>query len=417
MQKTTRRKGTPHLKLRGRTYHAVMEIPKDLRKRLGKRRFMATLGTDSLQVAQRRVVRQIAMWRKQITEARGEGGDANEDDPAYWRRALRNAKDDKQRQIILDEIEWKAYDIGSINVPEVGMNPHRDPEAIQFYFEAIGAVVPTLEYLEEWITSLQVTAKTAAMRKATIGRLAEKFPMLKDVSRKEVRRWATELMAELKPATVQRMMTDCRTYWRYLETIEAVPEESAPFDKLGLKVPRAARLPWSAEELLKLYQSAEEKDQILADLIRLAMYSGARLGELVNLKTDDVAEDHFRIVDAKTEAGVRAVPIHREVAQTIARLVDQSEDGYVLSGIKGQHRVDTMSNAFQRLRKQLGLTDKRQVFHSIRNTVITKLEEAQVQEATVAAITGHSYPTMTFGLYSGGVSLERKAEALAKLRY
>ena len=108
MQKTTRRKGTPHLKLRGRTYHAVMEIPKDLRKRLGKRRFMATLGTDSLQVAQRRVVRQIAMWRKQITEARGEGGDANEDDPAHWRRALRNAKDDKQRQIILDEIEWKA---------------------------------------------------------------------------------------------------------------------------------------------------------------------------------------------------------------------------------------------------------------------------------------------------------------------
>ena len=107
MQKTTRRKGTPHLKLRGRTYHAVMEIPKDLRKRLGKRRFMATLGTDSLQVAQRRVVRQIAMWRKQITEARGEGGDANEDDPAYWRRALRNAKDEHQRQ--MNSLEGDIY--------------------------------------------------------------------------------------------------------------------------------------------------------------------------------------------------------------------------------------------------------------------------------------------------------------------
>ena len=72
--------------------------------------------------------------------------------------------------------------------------------------------------------------------------VTDKFPMLNDVSRKEVRRWATELMAELKPATVQRMMTDCRTYWAYLATIEAVPEESAPFDRLGLKVKSTPRI-------------------------------------------------------------------------------------------------------------------------------------------------------------------------------
>lgn len=62
-------------------------------------------------------------------------------------------------------------------------------------------------------------------------------------------------------------------------------------------------------------------------------------------------------------------------------------------------------------------TDPGLVFHSIRHTVVTMLEEAGVMEATVASITGHSYPTMTFGLYSGGVSLARKAEALAKLAY
>ncbi len=68
------------------------------------------MGTDSLQVAQRRVVRQIAMWRKQITEARGEGGDANEDDPAYWRRALRNAKEVTDPARFISPPAWKYWD-------------------------------------------------------------------------------------------------------------------------------------------------------------------------------------------------------------------------------------------------------------------------------------------------------------------
>ena len=73
----------------------------------------------------------------------------------------------------------------------------------------------------------------------------------------------------------------------------------------------------------------------------------------------------------------------------MVRLIEESEDGYVLSGITGKHRIDTMSKAFRRLRMKLQYTDKRLVFHSIRNTVITMLEEAQVPEATVASITGH----------------------------
>ena len=64
-------------------------------------------------------------------------------------------------------------------------------------------------------------------------------------------------MDKLKPATVQRMMSDCRTYWAYLATIEAVPEDSAPFDRLGLKVKRSSRLPYTPEEAVKLLKAAK----------------------------------------------------------------------------------------------------------------------------------------------------------------
>ena len=57
------------------------------------------------------------------------------------------------------------------------------------------------------------------------------------------------------------------------------------------------------------------------------------------------------------------------------------------------------------------------VFHSLRKTVVTILENAGVPENVVADIVGHEKTTMTYGLYSGGLSLAVKRDALDKLAY
>ena len=57
------------------------------------------------------------------------------------------------------------------------------------------------------------------------------------------------------------------------------------------------------------------------------------------------------------------------------------------------------------------------VFHSIRKTVVTLLDNAGVSKNVTADIVGHDKPRITYGLYSGGASLEVKRVALAKLRY
>ena len=398
------------IELRYRTFFAYLDVPKDVRRSIGRRVFRRTLQTDSRSVAERRAALLIAQWKSEISKAREE---PNHNDALFWRDQLRRAKTPEDRLIIEHNLETHVLMQGLDNT---------DPEAQRFYDQAFGTLIPTSEYLGEWLLSLQVEVRTAKMRRSTIERLAAKFTHLRDISRKEVRRWATELMVEderpLKPATVQRMMSDCRTYWKYLETIEVVSEDIAPFDRIGLKVPGGrARIPWLPEELVKLLRAAEEKDQVLADLIKLAMYSGARLGELVNLQVSDIEADHYRITHSKTEAGVRIVPVHPEVSEAMERLVRDSTDGYVLSDISGRHRVDTMSKAFQRLRKSAGYADSRQVFHSIRNTVITMLERAGVPESTVQDIVGHERSTLTGSIYSGKSTLEMRKEALARLAY
>ncbi len=217
-----------------------------------------------------------------------------------------------------------------------------------------------------------------------------------------------------------------RGYWRYLQSIEVAGEDHEPFSKLDVArqnmrtEPRSARLPFEPAEVVSLLEAARERgDDQLADLIRLAMYTGARREELCSLRAEHVSDGHFEIVASKSAAGVRTVPIHRELAQTMARLVDQSKDGYVLSGLAANRngdRGDAIGKKFSRLKKAMGFDD-RYVFHSIRKTVVTILENAGVPENVVADIVGHEKTTMTYGLYSGGVSLTVKGEALDKLTY
>ncbi len=403
------------IELRYNTFFAYLDVPADLRLKLNRRVFRQTLKTDSRSVAERRAAPLIAQWKSEISRLREE---PNHNDAKYWREALRRAPNDEQRNAILERIDMMAWNIGALNVEHVGDTPSKSPEARKFYAEATGLRVGTTEHLEEWIGSQDVKEKTAKMRRSTIHRLGEKFSTLQDISRKEVRRWVTELGTDLHPATVQRLLSDCRTYWSYLAAIEVVSEDAAPFDRLGLKVKSASWLPYSPAEALRLRKAADG-DNNLADLVSIAMYSGARREEICSLKVEHVRSGCFEIVDAKTEAGIRTVPIHSKLSAIIKRLTKESADGYLIPGLASNgngDRGDAIGKRFSRLKRSLGFTE-RHSFHSWRSTVITILERAGVPEGTVQDIVGHERSTLTGSTYSGKTTIEMRRDALRKLRY
>jgi integrase len=416
-----------YLQKRRRRWYAVLEIPAAIRPRFGdKPRFVQSLETDSRTVAERRVLPVVVAWKKEIATARNEPPD---DDAAFWRRALRNAKTDEQRRTMLEGIEYAAWDIGATNVENIGDPPSSDPEARRFYASATGQLVQFTEHLDEWLSTSHATAKTQDMQRSDVKRFAAEFQTVQDVSRPEVRRWITKLMNadELAPKTVQRILSALRGYWRYLQSIGVAGEDHEPFSKLDVArqnkrtEPRSARQPFAPADVVKLLDAAIAKgDDQLADLIRLGMWTGCRIEELCALKFEQVKDDYFSVGDAKTKAGWRDVPIHRKLAQTMARLIaGKARTDYVLSGLsfnKYGDRSNGIGKRFGGLKTDLGY-GKQHVFHSIRKTVVTILENAGVPENVVADIVGHEKPTMTYGLYSGGLSLKVKAAALAKLAY
>ena len=111
------------LQKRRRRWYAILEIPKPLRNRLGRPRYVQSLETESRTVAERRVLPVVTAWKNEIARARNEPVD---DDAAYWRRTLRNAKTEEQRQTVLEQIDYAAWDIGATNVENIG-----DPQGVR----------------------------------------------------------------------------------------------------------------------------------------------------------------------------------------------------------------------------------------------------------------------------------------------
>ncbi len=414
-----------YLLRRSRRYYAVLEIPKALRPVLGgHRRFIKALDTASFAAAQRRVGPIIAGWQHEIAEARAKQDGGDDDDPAYWRRWLAKAKTPAERDVALSALDDKAYWIGAAGV-EAGQSPYRDPDAIKFYAEA--TAIPLPDHLEDWIGSARVSAGVSDRRRSDVKRFAETFPTVQAVNRKEVQRWVTALFNDhrLAPATVRRMLSVMRLYWRYLQSAGAASESEEPFNRIAVAKQTAHNGPPKREhfepsDVVNLLKAANDRrDAQLADMIRLAMYSGARLNEITALKVTDVKDGYFEITASKSDAGVRQVPIHSKLRPSIQRLVDNSCDGYLLSGLtatKYGARGNAIGKRFTRLKLDLGYPSTL-VLHSIRKTVATMLEQAGVPEGVAAVLLGHAKKTMSYGLYSGGSSMAMKAAAIEKLTY
>ncbi|WP_124112086.1 tyrosine-type recombinase/integrase [Palleronia sp. THAF1] len=135
--------------------------------------------------------------------------------------------------------------------------------------------------------------------------------------------------------------------------------------------------------------------------------------------TEPISGDSITYRESKTPAGNRIIPIHNELKSTISRLLESQNDDFLLSGLvatKHGTRSDAIGKRFGRLKIDQGHGPSK-VFHSIRKTVATLLEQAGVPENISADILGHQKNTMTYGLYSGGTNLNSRLEAINLISY
>ncbi|KGD66730.1 phage integrase family protein [Alcanivorax nanhaiticus] len=264
---------------------------------------------------------------------------------------------------------------------------------------------------------------------------------------KKLKAWLEENQRELNHEGVETYLDtlDCATktkkqhlfagnsFWKWAikkdKTFKQQHQEQAnPFENHDFEevrgVRKKERKAFTVADIQRLHESAQAlpRRQALADLIVLGAYTGARIEELCQLKTGDiVTEDGVQclfIRDGKTRNAERVVPVHKDLKSLLKRLAKEAEGEFLLPASgknKYGKRSDSLSKQFGRLKKSLGYGEEH-VFHSLRKSFITLLQNNDMPGLTIASIVGHETGTITFDVYSAGPNAKQKLKAISTLK-
>ncbi len=414
-----------HLELRYRTYFALLTIPKDVQFILGKKRFFQTTQTGDIRIAQAKANLLVIKWKAAIAEARNRSDDPILNSAKELNLLLKSSPRHLVEDVIAEETERIRGTNGEL-------------QASTFNQVATGRSKLLETYAEQWEKHqlLMLEKKTVAQMKSDLSHLFSFVPTTNLLTDANCDLWINNLAQQnnYKTSSVTRIIGSCNNFYRYLQEIGVVLDSAtSPFKvpraykaskkaKANAKKKRDSWLPFTPIELEMIHDVAVFKeDRELVNLIIIGAYTGARIEELCSLKISSIDLDQktIAILDAKTDAGNRIVPIHPRIVSLIKQLSAQSSDEYLFGGLtenKFGDRSNAIGKRFGRLKAELGF-DRRHVFHSIRKSFVTALEQADVPESVSADIVGHEKQTMTYGHYSGGSSLEQKRKAIAKVQF
>ena len=418
-----------NLKLQGSTFHARLTIPKDVRSKFGnKAELWRTTGTGDRRKAEILGAEMVAAWKREVSAART--GVNVREWTKEWAKELREASskpidDDSpsDREIaegtMIDQLEDMVQD-RQITLPE----------AKAAYEVATGRRIILADHKDDYLKQYRNhNIKTQQKYRAAVERFLNKFTDDQQVTPKSLKQWLAVMAdeEELASKTINGLKVQAQAFWAYLVEHEVVKREPNPFTLTTLAVPKTARkqterVPFTPDEIVRFLESpVVQKDAQLSLLIRLAMYTGARIEELAMLKKTDLdfAQEVIRFRGTKTKAADRQVPIHPVLIPILSATLPDGQDEFLIAGLtidaRGE-RGKAIGKRFGRLKTDMGYGEEK-VFHSIRKTVSTLLEQAEVLEGVAADILGHEKQTMTYGLYSGGSSLKQKRDAIKKLHY
>ncbi len=431
-----------HIYLRRRMWVARLTVPPDVQDIIGKTILSKSTRETSEARAGVKADIIVAGWKRQIEEARKvlrsapvAGLAQNEMD--YLQRAWRDQEFDLVEDAMRVLLPEGLTDAQMIKAWRRRQGPGYDP-GMPSYLDAMAAAVPAidaalnqisetrtpfLKYNKEWSASLNTTK---GRQRDQYGRDLEVFDpgqnvFLEDITRRSVQNWISRRVDQGDASnTIQRRLSAIRRYWIWLQDHDYLDAEHNPWT--DAKVPKTTsaepRKAFTTAQINRLWQGASD-DKDLAALIALAAYTGGRIGELCSIEVAHVDQEQgtLRVVDSKTDAGNRTIPVHKDIQPLLASLVKGAQSGRWLihSAAVNQYgeRSVPLGKRFGRLKKAQG-HGPALVFHSIRKTVATQLQDAGCPEPIAADIIGHEIKTMTYGLYSTGSSIATRREWLEK---
>jgi hypothetical protein len=277
-----------HLRKKDNTWHVVVEIPRDLRKRAGRSRFKKSLGTDSLEEANRLKLPYLAEYWRQLSE-------------------IRRGVSDPRAAIVADALQWyTAYSLSSPYDQEEGHHTfnersemlsniqerakeisekYGDEDARRFFGIATGTTTPLKAHYETFLSEFEGAEQTRSQHRAAIVAYiawAGGDPSIEETDRRKAGEYLSHLIKadKLSRRTIERHKSSLSSLWRWL--VSRGHAASNPWiGQAGAKKTKGRlRSALSEEALVKLLSAPIDSTQYseaIHDLLRLALLPAHRI--------------------------------------------------------------------------------------------------------------------------------------------
>ncbi len=195
--------------------------------------------------------------------------------------------------------------------------------------------------------------------------------------------------------------------------------------------------PKKKEKEIKCFTKEEQRKMeiaVLADRrekmlgIFICLYTGIRIGELLELKWEDVdfstgmlsisrschdgrgSDGSFSRIteEPKTSSSKRKIPLPISLLSLLHNRKSRSSSGYIIADINGKPlSVRSYQRSFELLLKRLKIEKKG--FHSLRHTFATRALECGMDVKTLSEIMGHKSSTVTLNRYVHSMPEHKRA--------
>ena len=170
-------------------------------------------------------------------------------------------------------------------------------------------------------------------------------------------------------------------------------------------VTKRQRKIFSNECITTAIKNNTEFDKILL----IMLYTGMRVGELINLKRKDYDKNTNAIYirSGKTKSSIRVIPIHPHIKKHINYFYNKNST-YLITKNNSQLKYETLRDAFKRMYNH--------TMHETRHTFATKCKECNLDTFITKKLLGHAVKDITFGTYTH-LSIDNLRAEIEKITY
>lgn len=218
-------------------------------------------------------------------------------------------------------------------------------------------------------------------------------------------------IADIKLFELQHLFDNMTTSWSFKNGCKSVlnmifdfalkndfiDSNKIKFVEVGKKDKTIQRRIFTGGEITLLWENINMPHVYI---VLLLIYTGMRIGELQNLKIENIDLDKrvLHVKESKTSTGIRTIPLSTKAYRLVKENIKEGQEYFVRGDTTDQLSYSTFKPRFQKIMKNLNIDPH--TIHDTRHTFATLLNNANANPTSITRLIGHSDFATTENIYT-----------------